>query len=298
VSAPRVSVVIAVKDDAVRLRLCLEALARQTVPRESFEVVVVDNGSADDPAPVAAAFPFVRFLREPRPGVSPARNCGLAQSRGSVLAFTDADCLPHADWLEAGLRRLEEFPRGALVAGRVEVVPFKPGRPEALELFDMAHAFDQRTFVERWHFGATANVFVSRAAVEAVGGFDERIPNYGEDVDFGQRVWKAGWPVAYAPGAVVNHPARRDWASFRGRLARTVRAVYGGHEPTLRRLALDLWHDWPPVSTVVASLVNPPAGGLISGLRLAGVTAGVRLIRARLRLKLFREQRRTAGNPA
>ncbi len=297
-SGLRVSVVIPVKDDAARLRLCLDALARQTLPAGAFDVVVVDNGSADDPAAVVAAFPFARLEREAEPGASAARNRGVAASRGAVIAFTDADCLPRPEWLEAGLRRMAAFPKGGLLAGRVEVMPAAAKRPAALELFDMAHAFDQRLFVEQWHFGATANVFVSRVAVESAGGFDERIPYYGEDVDFGQRVWSAGWPLAYEPGAVVRHPARRDWAGLNIRLERTIRAAYGGREATFRRLALDLWHDWPPARTIAGSLTHPAAEGALGGLKLAAVTAAVRLIRMRMRIYLFLGQRRGLGRPA
>jgi GT2 family glycosyltransferase len=289
-------VVIPVKDDAARLRLCLEGLARQSLPPEALEAVVVDNGSADDPGAVVAAFPFARFAREGKPGASAARNTGLALARGGIIAFTDADCLPDPGWLRAGLDRLAAYPGGALLAGRIEVVPLRPGRPTALELFDMAHAFDQRLFVARWGFGATANVFVSRPAAEAVGGFDERIPYYGEDVDFCRRVAAAGWPVAYEAGAVVRHPARGDWASLRVRLERTIRAAYAGRDSTLRRLALDLWHDWPPVRAIAGSLVHPEAGGAAGGLKLAAVTAAVKLLRARCRLILFWEQRRKGAS--
>lgn len=294
-SGLRVSVVIPVKDDALRLRACLEALARQTLPAGAFEVVVADDGSADDPAAAAAGFAFVRFAPPGRPGPSAARNRGLAASRAPALAFTDADCEPRPDWLEAGLRGLEAFPGGGFLAGRVEVVPRDPARLSAPELFDMAHAFDQRLFVERWHFGATANVFVSRAAAEAAGGFDERVAHYGEDVDFGRRLWKAGVPMAYAPAAVVRHPARPGWAGLRARQAKAVRAEYGERPATLRRLALDLWHDGPAPGAILRDLVHPAAPGAAAGLKLAAASAAVRAFRAAARFNLFWEQRRSGG---
>ncbi len=294
-SAIRVTVVIPVKNDAERLRLCLEGMARQTLAPEDFETVVVDNGSEDDPAATAAAFPFAVVVVEETPGASAARNFGLAMSRGDAVAFIDADCIPRPDWLEAGLHRLAEFPKGGLVAGHIEVLPLSANHPSALELFDMAYAFDQKLFVERWGFGATANVFVTRAVADSVCGFDERIPYYGEDVDFCRRAAEAGWPVVYEPGAVVSHPTRRGWGSLCARLDRTIRAAYGGRDPSFRRLAIDLRYDWPRLRTIAASLFHPLAGGVIGGLKLAFMTAVVKILRAWFRIRLFREQRRRKG---
>jgi GT2 family glycosyltransferase len=295
-ATPRVSVIVPVRDDAGRLQLCLAALAAQTPAAGAFEVVVVDNGSTrDDPAAVVKQFPFARLVFEGKPGASAARNQGLAEAGGDVLAFTDADCLPAPEWLERGLAALEGSD-AALVAGRVEVFPRDPGRPSALELFDMAHSFDQKLFVDRWHFGATANLFVRRAAAEALGGFNEDIPYYGEDVDFGQRAGKAGFAIRYAADAVVLHPARFEWRAFRDRLERTMRAAYGSAEPGLRRLLLDVWHDWPAWRDVLRPSGRAFAARPGARLKLALVTAAVKGWRTLFRLKIFWEQmRKTKG---
>ena len=91
-----VSVVIPVKDDAVMLRRCLDALARQTVA--PLEVVVVDNGSVDDSAAVARAH-GARVVEEPSPGIPAAASTGYDAARGDVIARCDADSLPPADWV-------------------------------------------------------------------------------------------------------------------------------------------------------------------------------------------------------
>src|SRR5690606_36834631 len=83
--------------------LCLEALARQGLSRSSFEVLVVDNGSATPPHETVARYPFCRLLSEPRPGSYNARNAGCLAAGGVFLAFTVADCRPQPDWLEHAL---------------------------------------------------------------------------------------------------------------------------------------------------------------------------------------------------
>lgn len=93
----RVSVVIPVKDDAEHLRVCLAALAAQTV--QPFEVVVVDNGSVDDSAEAARAG-GARVVAEPLPGIAAAASTGYDAAGGDVIARLDADSEPPRDWIE------------------------------------------------------------------------------------------------------------------------------------------------------------------------------------------------------
>jgi glycosyltransferase involved in cell wall biosynthesis len=95
--APRLSVVIPVKDDAPALRHCLTALARQTVT--PHEVVVVDNGCRDDSAAVAEAY-GARVVREDAPGIPAAASAGYDAATGDVIVRCDADTRAPVDWLE------------------------------------------------------------------------------------------------------------------------------------------------------------------------------------------------------
>ncbi len=296
---PRVSVIIPVKNDAARLRLCLAALSRQTLPPEQWEAVVADNGSdRDDPAAVAAEFPGVRFVVERKPGASAARNRAIAESRGAALAFTDADCIPAPDWLERGLARLEALGGAGLVAGRIAVFPRDRSRPNRLELFDMAWAFDQPMFVKRGKFGASANLWADRAGVAAVKGFDEAIPYYGEDVDLCVRLGKLGRAIVYAEEVVVAHPARHEWPPFRARMERQVRAQYA-YRPRgwrgLRKIPVDFWYDWLGVRALSKALAHPEAHGAREHAKLLAVTLAVKALRYRLRWRLLWERDAAKG---
>lgn len=94
--APSLSVVIPAKDDAPALRTCLVLLRRQTLA--PLEIVVVDNGSADDTAAVAQAH-GARVVAEHRPGIPAAAATGYDAARGDVIVRCDADSRPPADWL-------------------------------------------------------------------------------------------------------------------------------------------------------------------------------------------------------
>src|SRR5258708_7045305 len=104
VSEPAVSLVICTRNRAGQLQRCLAAVERIRC-RQPWETVIVDKGSNDDTRAIAQAFLHDGAIGgccvwEPRPGLSRARNAGLEASRGTIVAFTDDDCYPAADFLE------------------------------------------------------------------------------------------------------------------------------------------------------------------------------------------------------
>lgn len=221
---PFVSVIIPVYNDPVRLNVCLNSLRRQSYPAERFEVIVVDNGSKTPIEPGAAMAPHWRVIKEGRPGSFAARNAGIAAAAGSVLAFTDSDCIPEPDWLEKGVAQLLQHPDCGLIAGRVEVFPRKPNHPKGSELYDMLFYLDQEAAVKRQHYGATANLFVHRSVIEKVGAFNPDFKSTG-DSEWGKRVYENGFYQVYAGDAAIRHPARSSlWDLIR----KTIR-ITGGH---------------------------------------------------------------------
>ena len=204
---PAVSVIIPTYNDASRLRYCLQALATQTLSRDSFEVIVVDNGSTDDTSAVLEEFPWVHAAREERPGSYAARNRGLELARGDLLAFTDSDCIPEPDWLECALAHMQAHPEHARIAGRITVFFRDPDRPTGVELYEAMHAFPQERYAAQG-FGATANMVTRRSVFEAVGPFDEALMS-GGDNEWGRRAMRSGAVIVFADNVSVRHPARR-----------------------------------------------------------------------------------------
>ena len=207
---PLISVIIPVFDDADRLRLCLSALAEQTYPHDRFEVIVVDNGSAEPPRDLVESFPFCCFVEESKPGSYAARNRGLEIARGDVLAFTDSDCIPDPNWLAAGQQELAANPQCGFVGGRIQVFPRDEQRPTAVELYDMVFGLRQHSNIAQFQHAATGNMMTRRATFERCGPFDDRLKS-GGDSEWGHRVTAHGLHGIYAPDAVVRHPARRTW---------------------------------------------------------------------------------------
>ncbi|MBA3328045.1 MAG: glycosyltransferase [Solirubrobacterales bacterium] len=201
---PLVSVVIPARNAAETLPGTLAALARQVLSRDAFEVIVVDDGSSDTTAQLAARMPGVRVVAG-QGGVNAARNAGAAVARAPMLAFTDADCVPDPSWLGQGLCHMgEEGP--ALLAGRI-LAPVD-GRSSLTALLDAAQNYDQRRYVAEGH-AASGNLWVRREVFEAVRGFDEAMRR-GGDTDFSVRVVASGHALAYAHDVVVSHPPLRS----------------------------------------------------------------------------------------
>jgi glycosyltransferase involved in cell wall biosynthesis len=210
-SRPRVSVVIPARNAEGRLPRVLDALARQTVPPHEFEVLVVDDGSTDGTAEVVRRSGIARVLEAPPHGrQAGARNLGVAQSRASVLAFLDADCVPHADWIERGLADLDDL--GAdLLAGRI--VMELPERPSPIDLLALSHDFDQERYASEG-FSAGGNLWVRRAVFDRLGGFNTGLA-FDEDREFALRATAGGAELRYSDAVVTDHPRRSALALAR-----------------------------------------------------------------------------------
>lgn len=208
---PTVSVVVPVRDGADLLDECLAALGQQDYPSHLLQVIVVDNNSVEDVASVVARHDDVLLLRESAPGSYAARNAALDRATGEVLAFTDADCRPQADWVAAAVDALmqattdESVP--TMIGGAVELV-YPHGRPvSAGELYEALHGFKQEQYIAEQGFAVTANMVTWRRSFDQVGRFDARLRS-GGDAQWGRRLAEAGGIQRYAAAAVVRHPAR------------------------------------------------------------------------------------------
>lgn len=239
---PFVSVIVPVFNDAIGLKRCLQALTQQTYSPHLYEVVVVDNGS--DPkqgiAEVVAAFQQATLVGESQPGSYAARNRGIAVAKGEILAFTDADCIPASTWLEQGVKTLLRHPDCGFVAGKIDISFQEPDHPTAIELYEsLWYALPQQEFVEKQHFGATANVVTFARVMQQVGGFDASLKSNG-DREWGQRVYQAGYRPVYAETACVTHPARHTLPQLHSRARRIAGGRYDLQQryPLLKRNSL------------------------------------------------------------
>ena len=207
-----VSLVVSTRNRGVRLGDFFASLTRLAPPAESWELILVDNGSTDGTADAihrfaaSASFP-VRYVRAATPGLSHARNAGLRHAGGRIVAFTDDDCYPHPDYLRAIVEVFERHPAG-IIGGRVvlhDPEDARVGVKDAPEAFEISPGQFVRAGVMHG-----ANMAVRREVLEQIGGFDPLLGAgtrcmAGEDTDFIARALWAGWTVRYDPRPVVAH---------------------------------------------------------------------------------------------
>lgn len=198
----KISVIIPVFQDYHRLINCLLALEKQSIARDLFEVIIVNNDKnyhtnrAELPANII-------LIDEPKKGSYAARNAGLRVAKGRIIAFTDSDCVPHRDWLLNASRRLESGAQR--LAGKIEL--FKESNKVTLaEIYERAFAFDQATTAKHGS-SVTANLITWKSLFEEVGLFNENLLSMGDN-EWGWRANDLGYSIDYAEDVVVLHPVR------------------------------------------------------------------------------------------
>jgi glycosyltransferase involved in cell wall biosynthesis len=216
-SSDGVSVVVCSRDRAEFLREALAAVRAAMRPQD--ELVVVDSASVDTAVAVIAAESGARVVRADRPGLGRARNLGWRAASKPVVAFTDDDCAPAADWTARVAASFAD-PAVGIAFGQVEGVG--EGQALSTKVSDQPRRVDPGGSVDG--LGHGANLSARRSALEAVGGFDDELGAGGrfpaaEDSDLAYRLVRAGWSAVFEPAAVVSH---RRW---RGR-APALRVMY------------------------------------------------------------------------
>jgi GT2 family glycosyltransferase len=225
-SLPAITVVLPTYRRPTALRAALAGLAAQVAPELSWDVIVVDNDPEADTDAIGAdgleAMPVAaRLVREREPGAAAARNRGIAEATGGIIAFLDDDVVPDARWL-ARLVAPVVADECDGTGGRVVLDPLVP-RPRWLDderLGGYLAAFDLGADPRPLgpdEYVITANAAFRAAALRDIGGFDERLgpragtPMVNDDVLLCRRLHATGARLRYEPLAVVVHelPSQR-----------------------------------------------------------------------------------------
>jgi O-antigen biosynthesis protein len=231
---PLVTVAICTRDRTEGLRSCLDALNRLDYP--NLDIVIIDNAPSSDATQtlVTKQYPQMRYFREPRPGLSWARNRAILEARGDVIAFADDDVIVYPGWIKAIVAVFGENPEVMCVAGPVMPCELETEAQELLEQYGgQTTGFERQWCLADLNAGkplATAhggtgkftgaNMAYRRPLLENIGYFDPAlglgtVSTGGEDLEMFFRVLKGGYTLVYEPNAVVLHCHRRDYDSLR-----------------------------------------------------------------------------------
>lgn len=210
-NAPLVSVIVPVYNGERTIGPCLKSLMEQDYPKDRYEVIVVDNRSQDGTADLVRKFP-VRLLEEPRLQSSyAARNTGVRNAKGEILAFTDADCSVSRNWLTEGV---EGF-RGGDVAGVAGKIAVQEPKNEIERYLEIKQPVKHSSAASNGFlpYAITANVFYRKWLFAKIGFFEEW--ESAGDADYSWRVQlNTPFKIHFAPGAVVYHKHRSTLKSM------------------------------------------------------------------------------------
>ncbi len=236
--SPKVSVIVCAYNAAETLAACLESLRGVDYP--DYEVLLIDDGSTDATARIAAGFPEVRSIRADHAGLSAARNLGAREATGAVLAYTDADCRAHPLWLHYAVACLREG--GYAAAGGPNIPPPALNREQACVAAAPGGPREVMLDDARAEHLPGCNLVVWKSAFEQVGGFNPLFRTAGDDVDFCWRLTALGHGLGFHPGAMVWHERRRNVAAY----FRQQRG-YGEAEAWLWRIHQEAFSGWGAV---------------------------------------------------
>ncbi len=221
---PLVSVIVLTALGPKHLPACLASLAEQTYPADRLEILVVDNGSAEDPTACAAQHaPTARVIRLPsNTGFCAGNNTGAREARGDLLVFLNDDTRADPHFVEAmvdAVARRHAAAVGALILSwdgkRIDFAGggmnfHGKGFQTDVDSADIARFRTERPIL----FPCGAAMLIGRDLFLAMGGFDEELFAYYEDLALGWQVWLRGGEVWFAPGAIVyhlHHGTSREW---------------------------------------------------------------------------------------
>lgn len=265
---PSVSVVVCTRDRAESLARCLESLAALDYP--DLEILIVDNAPKDKTTrSIVEHFTssYFRYLVEPCPGLDWARNRGIAEAKGEIIAYTDDDVRVDKLWVQ---NLVKAFARPEVMCVTGLVAPAER-ETEAQNLFEnyggFGRGFQRRYFSlalqSEWYyfplnasiFGTGCNMAFRRTFFEQHGNFDVALdvgtPTHGAgDLEMFYRVARAGYMVVYEPEALIWHYHRREYAKLQRQLSDFGRGYYSFltrcfvNDPPMRWTVLRWGWEW------------------------------------------------------
>jgi glycosyltransferase involved in cell wall biosynthesis len=182
-----ISVIVPAYNEEQNIRKCLESLSRQTVPRDSYEIIVVDGGSKDRTREIAEGYADLVFIQTSKK-VGGARNDGAQKARGEIIATTDADCSIPPDWLSVIIAAFDRDP--AIVQLFGPVTPMEGGIKNHLFLA-LANTFSRFGYYTRlFYYTLGCNTAFRREAFFRAGMY--QTVDAGDDLEIARRMKDLG----------------------------------------------------------------------------------------------------------
>lgn len=255
---PYVSIVVGVRNEEKYIAECIESLFQVDYPKECYEIIIVDGMSTDDTQNIIKRYPVKLILNEKK-NVAAARNLGVKNAQGDLIAFTDGDCKVDKFWLKTLVKEFANAPDDVACVGGpnlifdtdpvfARVVGYAQETLMGSGGSAQSHGYTKKQYVQSI---PNCNALYKKSAIEKVGFFDEYFV-MGQDGDLNYRMQKAGYRFWYVPEAKVLHHRRATLKSFSIRMFK-----YGAWMAELFRKHGELvrWYALLPPVAIIFTLV-------------------------------------------
>lgn len=200
---PFVSVVVVVLNMESTIHGCLSSLKSLSYPKEKYEIIVVDGGSTDKTPTICREF-GLRYVIEKKRGRGLARNIGIKNAKGEIVAFIDADCMACRDWLSLHVASHSDSTIGAVTGAVVNPYLSSSSKPAILLHYENFAEFDASLGKRYTYHAPTCNTSFRKCVLETVGFFDENLDAY-EDFVLSKKITSAGYRILFDPKAKAMH---------------------------------------------------------------------------------------------
>ncbi len=225
---PKVSIIVPVKNGAEKIKDLLDSLMRVDYDKDKLEIIVVDGNSTDATMEIVSKYP-VKLVTEERLGVNVARNTGIKNSSGEIIAFTDYDCVVPENWVKAIVSNFQD-PQVGCVGGKI--LRYNNdflSRYADESLMPVMRIFKKKTVISRikspFYYPVGCNFAVRREAIEKAGFFDERFTYGFDELEFAERICGKSYKIVLTPEVMVKHKHRSTLSEL---LKQTFRYGQGG----------------------------------------------------------------------
>ena len=212
-----VTVVVPVRNGELTIQSLLDSLQKLDYDRNKVEVIVVDGNSTDKTQEIVKKYP-VKLVVEKRKGLNLARNTGIKCSKGEIVAFTDSDCIVPPNWITKIVENFKD-PKVSCVGGSAKALDCDFVSQYAdNSIVRLMPFFTKREELEKvkpfFRHPAGCNMAFRRKVAEEVGYFDENIRYGFDEVEFADRVCRAGYKMVLDPDVLVWHKHRSTLREF------------------------------------------------------------------------------------
>lgn len=209
---PKISVIIPTYNSQDIISDCLQSLEQQTINRQLYEIIVVDDGSVDKTTEVVSSFPDVNLISIPHAGPSVARNSAAKAAAGELIVFTDSDCVPAPDWLE---KITAPFHNQQIIGAKGVYRTTQKNIVSRFVQLEYQYKYERMARQDHIDFIDTYSAVYRKSVFLSNGGFDASftVPSV-EDQELSFRLAQKGYRMVFAKDAAVYHRHDRNLLDY------------------------------------------------------------------------------------